>query len=137
MLAFSQPNNSFVSKNSHNQVSIIYSSPRRNPAAAIGNHCNSNNALSNRATARGTDQEENKSIVISHRNRVGSNTSTYSINNATETTSPHRHHANMSLRICQGGTGAKPDSDEEMEIEVPVRLEEFTLRDDYVPVVEN
>ena len=34
------------------------------------------------------------------------------------------------LSYCPGSTGAKPDSDEEeLEIEVPVRIDEFTMPD--------
>ena len=74
ILAISRNSNSIVSKNSKNhkrQISLICSSPGRRSPVALTRNLSSNNAFSNEAN-RGTDREENKSIVISSRNRVGS-----------------------------------------------------------------
>ena len=68
---------------------------------------------------------------------MASNGSVYSINDITEATSPRLHHRNISLQICQGGTGAQPDEEADFEIEVPVRLQEFTMREDYVPQIDS
>ena len=60
-----------------------------------------------------------------------------SINNVTEATisSPRKYLGKISLESLQGGTGAQPDEDDQLLIEVPVRLQEY-VQDDYVPHVD-
>lgn len=55
----------------------------------------------------------------------------------TELMSPCNITGNISFQVCQGGTGDQPNDDDQLLVEVPVRLQEYVVKDDYVPQVQS